>query len=121
MIYLASAHTNFDRKVMQERFDRLCYVVAKMLNDGKMVYSPIVHCYPLAQAYNIRHDFEFWSEYNKWMIARADEFWIYNDPQGAWERSVGVQAELNFANAKGLVPALVHFDFLSATYTVTQL
>lgn len=121
MIYLASAHTHFDRKVMQERYERLTYVVAKLLNDGKMVYSPIIHCYPLAQAFNLRHDFEFWSDYNKWMIARADEFWIYNDPQGAWVNSIGVTAETAFAKAHGLVPEVVHFDFLSATYQVTPL
>lgn len=121
MIYLASAHTHFDRKVMQERFERVCHVTAKLLNDGKFVYSPIVHCYPLAQAFNLRHDFEFWRDYNEWMITRADEFWVYNDPLHAWRVSNGVQGELTFARKRLLSPMLLSFDFRSATYTVAPL
>lgn len=115
MIYLASAHSHFDRAVMAERHESLCYATALLLQRGHCIYSPIVHCYPLAQRFNLRHDFEFWQHYNRAMIDKADEFWVYDDPQGAWEKSIGVTAELEYARQRELPCKSVRVHVLGGT------
>ena len=121
MIYLASAYTHFDRQVMEERYENVARVTAHLLNAGHHIYSPIVHCHPLASRFALRHDFDFWRNYNEAMLDCASELWVYDDPQGAWMKSRGVQAEIKYAEGRGIVRQLLGFTFLSGRWDLKEL
>jgi len=121
MIYLASAYTHFDRQVMAERYERTARVTALLFNRGHHIYSPIVHCHELSVRFALRHDFEFWRNYNEAMLDVADELWVYDDPQGAWMKSTGVRAEIEYMQTKGHQPMLVGHSSLADTISLTPL
>lgn len=97
MIYLASAYTDFDRKIMEQNYNITVEAVARLLAAGHHVYSPIVHCHPAAIRYDIPHTFDFWLAYNHDFIDRADAVWILENLW--WEKSKGVQEEITYARS----------------------
>lgn len=121
MIYLASAYTHFDRKVMEERFEQVAMASAFLINKGHHIYSPIVHCHPLAIRFALRHDYEFWAQYNHSLIQAATEFWVFDDPYEAWRNSNGVKGELIEAGKQGKRKLLVNIKYFDNTYEVTDL
>lgn len=100
MIYLASPYSHPDPLVMKTRFLLAQQATAAMIFEGKFVYSPIVHCHELAQAYQLPKDFDFWRRYNIDMLRRADAFRILKIP--GWDESKGVCPEGDIAVALDL-------------------
>lgn len=108
MFYLASPYSHSDPLIMRTRFLLAEQATARMLNAGKFVYSPIVHCHELAQRYSLRTDFAFWREYNIDMLRRADAFAVLKIP--GWEESTGVKAESEIARMLNLPRGFVNED-----------
>lgn len=96
MIYLASAYTNFDRKVMHENYERTVAAVARLLHAGHFIYSPIVHCHPAAIAYALPHEFHFWIDYNHDFIDASEAVWVLCDID--WSNSKGVAEEIAYCD-----------------------
>ena len=105
MIYLAQPYSDPDETVKQMRFEAAMLAAAKIFNKGKFLYSPILHCHPVALAHNLPGDFLFWGNYNMWMIERSDEVWVLQ--LEGWGRSTGVKAEIEYATRKG-IPVLYY-------------
>lgn len=95
MIYLASPYTHSDPDVIQERFERVQALTAKLLINDLVIYSPIVHCHDLANKFGLRKDYAFWANYNHGMLIRARLLYVYTLP--GWESSKGVIGEIFFA------------------------
>lgn len=95
-IYLASPYTHQDKKVMDLRYRLACQATAKLFNQGYLVFSPIVHCHPVAEAHNLPRDFHFWREYNYSFLAYwAETINVLCLPD--WKHSIGVEVELAIA------------------------
>lgn len=94
MIYLASPYSGTQEE-MQSRYLETERATAYWLSQGKIIYSPIVHCHELARKYSLPTDFLFWQHYNRGMLRLASELWIFKLP--GWTESNGVTAEVNFA------------------------
>lgn len=90
LIYLAGPYS-INPKEMYSLHAQLC---AELLLQGKMVYSPIVHCHPLAEMFNIpiTHD---WKSYNFNTLIRCDELYVINIPD--LSSSLGTQNEIAIA------------------------
>lgn len=95
MIYLASPYTNPDPLVRKTRFLLAEQATARLLRDGHVVFSPIVHTHELATKYELPTDFDFWQRYCVTMLTKASIFGILDIP--GWTESKGVQAELAVA------------------------
>lgn len=99
MIYLASPYTHVDPAVMEYRYDCVQQALHHLLSKREWAYSPIVMCHPLANAYSLPLDHEYWLEFDHAMIRLLPRFMILR--LDGWERSKGVAAEKAFAESLG--------------------
>ncbi len=95
MIYLASPYTSIYLKEMEYRFQVTEKPACDMIKNGEVVFSPIVHWHTAAKVYDLPRGFAFWCDYSLSMLAKADELVVLM--LDGWEKSVGVDAEINFA------------------------
>ena len=119
MIYLGSPYSHEDPKVVEERWNATVLATAKFLNWGNMIYSPIVHCHPLAIAHTLPTDAQFWNHYNFHMLSLADELWVLM--LNRWEDSKGLQSEIEWATLMGkkiefISPTLILMENNSETH-----
>jgi len=95
MIYLGSPYSHPDPAVMEERFTRVSKETASLLNAGFMVYCPIAHCHPLAAAYDLPRDSDFWYRHNVSILRHCEALYVLR--LEGWEESVGLKREIEFA------------------------
>lgn len=99
VMYLASPYTHGRQAVVELRYCAVLEESARLLNTGKLVYSPIAHCHELAILHGLPADIDFWREYNFAMIELLPRFGILT-LQG-YDTSVGVEDERTFAATLG--------------------
>ena len=105
MIYLASPYSDPDPAVMEQRFEAAAKFCAARMREGLVIYSPIVHCHPIAVRHELPRDWAFWEKFDREMIKRADSLWVLTLP--GYDRSKGVNAEIELARLLG-VPVSYH-------------
>lgn len=99
LIYLASPYSHPDPTVREKRYHDACKAVVRLIQNGGLVYSPIVHSHPLALQ-GLPTDWEYWREFDMAMLSRAEEL-VVLVIDGWWE-SEGVQAEIRAAEEMGI-------------------
>ncbi len=100
-IYLASPYTHKDEEVMTFRYGKALKASARLINLGFLVFSPIVHCHPIAIAHELERDYNFWQDYStSFLLNWAEAVAVLLLP-GALN-SKGVQAEITIAQETGL-------------------
>ncbi len=99
MIYLASPYSDPDPLVRKARYEAACDRAARLLGEGRLVYSPVVHSHALAER-GLPGDWTFWAEHNRAMLERSSSLIVLTLP--GWEDSEGVQAEIALARSLGL-------------------
>ena len=97
LIYLASPYTHPDPNVVEQRFDSIARTAGALMREGLTVYSPIVHCHPIAQRCELPTEWEYWEAVDREMIEKCDEVWVVMIP--GWNTSKGVTAEVGIANS----------------------
>ena len=95
MIYQISPYSDSDPAVREQRFQAACAFAARLLLEGRLVYSPVVHGHPLVQ-HGLPVDWSFWERYDRQHLERCDEVIVLK--LAGWQESVGVQAELRHAS-----------------------
>ena len=98
-IYLAVPYSDPDSRIRQKRFETVNKVAAALMNKGFLVFSPISHTHPIAEAGRLPLGWEFWKEYDESFIEWADEIHVLKLP--GWKESTGVQAEISIAKRQG--------------------
>lgn len=91
MIYLASPYS----AAPEALYLVALRATARLIAEGHIIFSPIVHRHHLAQAAALPIDFLFWKRYNFGMLRNASEFWVLTLP--GWDTSRGVAGEIEFA------------------------
>ena len=91
-IYVASPYSGNELA----NYEATVKFVADSMQEGYIIFSPIVHCHQIAVDYNLPGDFKFWQRYSYEMLAAAGRLWVLQLP--GWEESKGVQAEILYAN-----------------------
>jgi hypothetical protein len=99
LVYLASPYTHECPLVVSDRHWRTMAFVARHLVAGRLVYSPIVYAHTMALRHTMPTSHEWYWIFNKTMIDRCDVVWILR--LDGWEQSVGVCAEINYAEMTG--------------------
>lgn len=107
MIYLASPYSDPDPAVRHERFRQVCLHGARMVREGRLVYSPIVHSHLLAEQ-GLPSDWPFWAEHSRWMLSACRELVVLALP--GWKESTGVSAEVELATQLGLPVRIVALE-----------
>lgn len=95
-IYFVSPYTHKDEKVMAFRYEEALRVVARLINKGHLVFSPIVHCHPIAVAHTLPRDYSFWQDYSTSFLLYWAEAVNVLCLHG-WMESTGIRNELVIA------------------------
>ena len=105
LIYLASPYSHPDPAVVHYRFIQTGAVLAKAIEHGHLMFSPIVHSHPIADLISwdpINHaegELSGWMKYDFDFIDKCDELWVLQ--LDGWKESRGVKAEVMFAFVRG--------------------
>ncbi len=95
-IYLATPYSYPQQSVRRKRFNIVNISAARLMRDGNLVFSPISHTHPIAEAGNLPKDWAFWKEYDLTFIEWADEVHVLK--QDGWATSIGVINEIKLAD-----------------------
>jgi hypothetical protein len=95
IIYLAAPYSHVDADVREWRFHKINAVVARLINLGYVVFSPITHNHPVAKVHSLPKGWEFWKEYDFAFLERCSRLFVLQ--LDGWEDSVGVMAEIDKA------------------------
>lgn len=105
LIFLSSPYTCIgdltieDRKEEEKvRYEAAIWYMAKLMDRGEMIFSPIAHCHAAAIKHSLPTDWKYWKEYCELMIDRCQEVQVLMLP--GWSDSKGVQAEISYATEK---------------------
>lgn len=98
LIYLASPFAHPSAEVREARLEAVRHVCGKMIDEGRIVLSPLVYAGELAQ--RGFHAPQGWYAWDLQFLARADELLVLQLP--GWEESKGVLVEIAAAQAKNL-------------------
>lgn len=99
MIYLACPYSHDDKRVRIYRFNEVNKVAAELMYLGEMVFSPISHSHPIAEAGGLPLDFDYWKTFDEWFIRRCDRIVVLKLP--GWRESKGVKREIEIARNFG--------------------
>jgi hypothetical protein len=112
VIYLVTPYTDPRPAVMRERFEAACRIAAAVIGRGQVVFSPIVHCHPLAVEAELPRDWKYWRGYACAMLHEASQVVVARMP--GWRQSRGVTAEINLARRAGIPIAFSRPEHLVA-------
>lgn len=107
LVYLASAYTvktgYFKRLRMWLRFRKVTKIAAKLTDQGYFLLCPITQSHEIAKflSKGRRRDWEFWKDLDTEMIRNCSRLFVCLDIPG-WEKSTGVQAELEICRKLGI-------------------
>lgn len=113
LIYLASPYSDKDANVVTKRVLEVQDATARLIEQGHLIFSPIVHSHPLSELLpeDKANSLEFWLEFDRAMIDKADELWILR--LAGHTRSKGVHAELYHALDRGIPVKYINYPDLS--------
>lgn len=95
MIYVATPYSHVETSVMEQRFEEACKITYTLLEQGFVVYSPIVHCHPIAVRFGLPRGIDFWEKFDRQMIMSAESILIVK--MDGWEQSKGILQERKIA------------------------
>jgi hypothetical protein len=96
-IYLACPYSNEDEKVRQNRFEQINIIAAHLMRAGNLVFSPISHTHPIAEAGDLPRGWDFWESYDRTFIEWSDVLYIAQFP--GYDTSVGIRGEIQIAKS----------------------
>jgi len=105
-IYLISPYHDDNLGVMELRYQHAITAAGELINKGYIVFSPIVHCHPIAKEFDLPKDRSFWEEYDDSFIEWADLGYVLHIT--GWSTSKGVAADIKVFEA--LNKAVFHSD-----------
>jgi len=95
MIYLASPYYDPDKQVREKRYRDISSVVARLIQDGVHVFSPIVHNHHIAERFGLAGNWAFWGPHDIHMLRHSERLTVVM--MDGWEKSTGIQAEISIA------------------------
>ena len=101
-IYLSSPYTPQSETVRALRHDRAALTTARLMEQGWVVFSPIVHAYTVAEFMNSdrKLDHDFWMRQARGML-RTAAYVVVLQIEG-WDKSRGVREEILLAKENSI-------------------
>ena len=106
MIYLACPYSHPDREVRIYRFNAVNRVAAHLMSNGEIVFSPISHTHPIAEAGELPLGWDYWERFDRTFLQMSQRFIILTLDE--WQESKGVAAEIKIARELGLKVEYMH-------------
>lgn len=100
LIYLAIPYSHPSEEVRNYRLHLVSDIAGKLMNEGKVVFSPISHGDTIAKIHNLPTDWEYWEKSCSVFVSRSTKV-IVVMVEG-WDTSKGVSAEIKLAEQLGI-------------------
>ena len=100
LIYLASPYSHPDPAVRHARFVAVCHAAALMMEAGDLIFSPIAHAHPIAEAGKLPKDWHYWQRYDKAILRGCSMLRVLM--LDGWSESKGINGEVAIATRLGL-------------------
>ena len=100
MLYLCTPYTHADPTFMEYRFQQAAAFTYHHIEQGRVIFSPIVYAHQLVELFGAPTDALAWASFNEEMLVRASAVWVLK--LDGWRESRGIAAELLFADRTGL-------------------
>lgn len=100
LTYLACPYSHPDSQIRRARFEAVNAAAALLMREGELVFSPISHTHPIAEAGDLPKGWEYWREFDRAYLAVSRRFIILE--LDGWRESIGVTAEIAIAQEFGL-------------------
>jgi len=94
-LYLALPFTGME----EESFKEANKMAGHLMSLGHIVFSPISHSWPIAQACKLPEDWDYWKQFDTAFIEWCDSVYVLR--LAGWEKSKGVTAEIKIAKDLG--------------------
>ena len=107
LIYIGIPYSHPDKSVTEKRVVAFSKLSARLMKEGKFVFSPIMNHLLVIHA-DIPGDWEYWQHYCNVFMRRCDSLLIYRIP--GWDESIGVAGEIKLATELGLPISYVDPD-----------
>jgi hypothetical protein len=95
LVYLACPYSHPDRAVRVKRFEAVNRAAAKLMRQGLMIFSPISHTHPIAEAGDLPLGWEYWQAYDRAYLTHCHKIIVLM--LDGWVSSKGVTGELAIA------------------------
>lgn len=105
--YLASAYSDDDTTIVENRMSTFLSVDAKLMIVGKHTVSPLFKHFILGYG-KLPSDWVYWREYSESLLRRCNELLVIDTP--GWENSSGVRGEIDYAHRLGLPIFLINVE-----------
>lgn len=102
LVYLASPYTPHGGESIEERAQAACKAAAKLMLEGVSVFAPVPHSHVIADYLprDVRMNHAFWMIQDLAVLRHCDRMVVLTLP--GWERSRGIQREIQFARENGI-------------------
>ena len=100
LVYLATPYSHNDPEIMEQRVYEVNRLAGKLLRKGILIFSPISHMHAIAKDFDLNLGWDFWRDYDLTMLHICSKLIVYM--QDGWIDSVGVIAEIRFAESIGI-------------------
>lgn len=108
-IYLASPYSHPNADIKQRRYEAICKVAAKLMEQGEQVFCPIAHSHPIEViGMNQVRNGDFWLKQDFAILKHAEMLVVCMMP--GWGESHGIKAEVQFANDNKIPVAYIDHD-----------
>ena len=96
--YLACPYHHDNPFIKQERFLQSCIVAAKLIDQGRIIFSPISHSHPISQ-FTKENNHELWLRQDTPFLWVADRLLVLK--LDGWRESRGVAFEVSHFKTNG--------------------
>ena len=101
MIYLASPYSHPDSSVREERFQEICKIAGKLMEEGHVIFFPIAMGHPIACAHpSLPTDWQYWKRFGTEFLHASEKLIVAM--MDGWVDSAGVTGEIAIANEIGI-------------------
>lgn len=100
LVYLACPYSHPERAVRVARFEAANRAAGVLMRGGLLVFSPISHTHPIAEAGGLPLGWEFWEAFDRAYLGISHSVYVLR--VDGWRESKGVTAELRIAAEMGL-------------------
>lgn len=108
LTYLAVPYSHADPAIQRQRFEAANIAAGRLIQQGRVVFSPISHTHPIAERCELPRGWDYWERFDRTFLSRCDELIVLT--LDGWETSQGVQAEIAIAREYGMSIVYLSLD-----------
>lgn len=98
--YLAGPYSHSHEHVRHKRYEQITAVAARLMAEGRIIYSPITSMHYLAKTHALPTEADFWLKHDLAILRRCGKLLVLQ--LDGWDQSLGLKSEIEFAEANNI-------------------